>query len=81
MESDMYSICQHCGSPLEWESCWQCMGEGSFDLYEEDPVWYLPGATETCQTCEGAGGYLACPTVERHRERAATPAAPPETAP
>lgn len=53
--------CEVCGADLEWTECWQCLGDGGFDLYEEDPLVYAPGQTESCDECVGKGGWMACP--------------------
>lgn len=65
--SDDYPIendpsCPKCGSDdVEWERCWQCHGEGEFDLHDEDGVNYAPGEEyEQCTECNGRGGYLIC---------------------
>ena len=52
--------CEVCGADLEWIECWQCLGDGGFDLYEEDPIFYAPGDRESCDECGGQGGWLGC---------------------
>lgn len=54
------ACCESCGLELEWTECWKCLGDAEFDLYEEDPLAYAPGQTETCDECGGEGGWLAC---------------------
>lgn len=44
----------------EWVECWNCGGDGEFDGYEEDPLWYDEGETYPCDICRGNGGWLAC---------------------
>ena len=38
-----------------YDDCWQCGGEGWFDGYEEDPLWYEPGDLYMCPECRGRG--------------------------
>ncbi|MPZ24806.1 MAG: hypothetical protein GEU28_15050 [Dehalococcoidia bacterium] len=52
--------CPRCGGWQDWETCWNCGGEGGRDLYEESPIEYPPGAWRTCDNCKGEGGYLVC---------------------
>jgi DnaJ-class molecular chaperone len=52
--------CKHCEQELDWEDCDACGGEGEYDAYEEDPLWFDPGDTEPCQQCGGAGGWYYC---------------------
>lgn len=53
--------CVICGTELEWFECWQCLGDGDFDLYEDDPLSYAPGQRECCDECGGSGGWMGCP--------------------
>lgn len=60
-ELDMCPRCACCG--METMECWKCGGEGGTEpgeLYELDPLWYLPGDTETCDICSGRGSWPAC---------------------
>jgi hypothetical protein len=52
--------CERCGEGTDWEDCYQCGGEGLHDDYEDDPLWYEPGDTSTCDICEGKGGWIKC---------------------
>lgn len=54
--------CPKCGSDdTSWEQCWNCHGEGEFDMAAEDPINYAPGEEfEGCTECHGRGGYLVC---------------------
>ncbi len=52
--------CKHCYMSQFWEDCWNCGGEGYFELYDEDPIYYDEDDTETCETCRGKGGYYLC---------------------
>jgi hypothetical protein len=70
--------CANCGGPTEWSDCWECGGDGFFDVYEEDPLWYAPGETEACRTCEGKGGWRDC--VEEPAWCEAHPIKPTEAA-
>jgi hypothetical protein len=58
--------CPVCGDELEWTDCWSCGGEGEFDGYEEDPLWYDEGDMIPCPECNGAGGWRECPNAENH---------------
>lgn len=50
----------------EWEdeeendhpACWSCGGEGEWDGWDDDPLWYDPGSIIKCDVCKGKG-YLA----------------------
>lgn len=53
-------VCPHCGCFAVWEDCYECGGAGEFDAYEDDPLWYDPGDTETCPECDGRGGWWIC---------------------
>ena len=53
--------CSECEGRLEWAECEQCGGEGEYDCYEEDPLWYDEGDTKPCAQCGGAGGWYWCP--------------------
>lgn len=58
---DQSEDCKDCGGSTYFTDCWQCGGEGyRDDLYEEDPMWYAPGDIETCEICEGKGGWYVC---------------------
>lgn len=65
--------CTICGSFMDWVDCWQCGGDGEFDLYDEDPINYAPGAEyEPCDACKGKGGYYECASLP-HEEGAKEP--------
>ena len=55
-------ICEECESPVEWVECEACGGEGEYECYEEDPMWYDPDDTKPCPQCGGVGGWYVCPT-------------------
>jgi hypothetical protein len=40
--------------------CYTCQGEGEWDGYEDDPLWFLPGEMERCYACNGEGWRTAC---------------------
>ena len=61
------STCTICGSPLEWEECWNGCDDGYFDMYDEDPLWYDEGE-EMCEICRGTGGYWVCPNAKNHEQ-------------
>ncbi len=52
--------CPECGSPTDWLRCWNCGGDGCFDGYEEDPLWYDEGDFIPCSECRGKGGWFRC---------------------
>lgn len=60
-ESDDCS-CAKCGGTKLPVTCWSCGGEGYHELYEEDPLWYDEDDIESCDICDGEGGYSVCPT-------------------
>lgn len=53
--------CPICGSTTLWEDCDNCGGEGTLDVYEEDPLWYDEGDTVICDWCAGRGRALYLP--------------------
>lgn len=62
-EADEPDDCPICGHEREWESCWHCHGEGGFHDCGEDccPCLDAEGdLNETCEGCNGHGGYLVC---------------------
>lgn len=66
--------CPVCGETLDWTDCYELdCDDGVVDLYEEDAIYYEPGETEACHTCNGAGGWLECPNAENHPQLKATP--------
>lgn len=68
-------VCEVCGADLENEDCWHCHGEGSFDLYEDNPNEYAPGDVEPCCECGGTGQLWCCPDAKSHPEPEPEPAA------
>ena len=54
--------CPKCGSyDTEWETCWHCGGQCEFDCHDEDAINFAPGEQyETCQECQGKGGFVVC---------------------
>lgn len=62
-------FCDICGAEYEWHDCGDCGGDGCLDwetLQFEDPLWFQPGDTEKCDTCDGTGGWHGCPYPETH---------------
>jgi len=58
---DRMQICKRCGCcSLYWEGCYNCGGEGFRELYEDDPLWYDEDDLETCDVCNGKGGFWLC---------------------
>ena len=49
-----------CGSPMTWEDCWDCGGDGFINRYEEDPLWYDEDDDSPCETCFRKGGWYFC---------------------
>lgn len=43
-----------------WVHCWNGCDDGSFDAYEDDPLWNDPGDREACEACHGKGGFVVC---------------------
>lgn len=56
---DSFTLCPRCRCceliPNQDDSCWNCGGEGYFDLYDEDPLWYDEDEIEMCSECKGSG--------------------------
>lgn len=69
--------CPICGSSRDWETCWQCHGEGGFHDCGEDCCCCLePELNEECSECKGRGRYLVCISLphtpeqmQRHSEQ------------
>lgn len=58
--------CKKCSGDVEWVPCWMIdCEEGSYDLYEEDPIFYSPGDRASCSACGGKGGWLVCRNCEK----------------
>lgn len=66
-------VCSNCGdlceSQYEKVECWNCGGDGEFDGFEEDPLWYDDGDTYSCHICEGRGSWLVCLRCEAETEK------------
>jgi len=58
--SDGAMTCALCHYEMEWEECSACGGDGGFDGYEEDPLWYQPGELAPCPQCNSGGGDWWC---------------------
>lgn len=58
--------CKVCGNDLWWEECGACGGEGDYDLYDEDPLYYDEGDTGPCPQCGGTGGWYICLNYSNH---------------
>ena len=52
--------CPECGGYALHFRCWDCGGDGEFDLYEDNPNEYEPGEVDLCDTCEGKGHWFVC---------------------
>lgn len=61
MDDWEYEDCPACGELAKRFQCSDCGGEGYRELYDEDPLWYDPDETETCEICNGTGTYWICP--------------------
>lgn len=50
------------GCEGEWETCWQCGGEGGWHDCGEDCCACLDEeeVTRACDNCSGEGGYVIC---------------------
>ena len=59
------ACCATCEQELDWVECEACGGEGEYDCYEEDPMWYGPGDMKACAQCGGTGGWYWCAACER----------------
>jgi len=50
------------GEPPEvWEECHACQGEGAIEEWESVSKWSIDppcAIVRTCQTCNGAGGFI-----------------------
>lgn len=54
---ELCPVCRCCEMDTHWCNCPQCGGEGDFDGYDEDPMWYDPGDMVPCGYCNGRGGW------------------------
>lgn len=52
--------CPRCGNATDWLPCWNCGGDGGFDGYDDDPLWYDEGDVIVCGHCHGTGGWWMC---------------------
>jgi hypothetical protein len=59
------ATCSACGSDLEWVDCEHCGGEGEYECYEEDPLWYDEDDMKACAQCGGTGGWYWCGICRR----------------
>lgn len=60
-EYDDSRPCPRCGCcDTETVDCEACWGEGGWNPYEDDPLWYDPDDFELCETCDGVGCYAVC---------------------
>jgi hypothetical protein len=68
-----HQACPICGADMEWETCWQCYGEGGFHDCGEDTCCCLDKEeiTEDCEECDGDGGWLACSALPHTEEQMA----------
>jgi len=66
MQDDEHRFCSICGSSELWVECDNCGGDGHFDAYEDDPLWYDPGDTNLCTWCLGTGGHWVCCNASKH---------------
>lgn len=53
--------CPNCDHHLFCCTCTDCGGEGGYDGYEEDPLWYDAGDMIPCSNCRGRGYHEWCP--------------------
>lgn len=60
VEDPTEKICPDCGTPMYWEDCDVCGGEGHIDAYDLDPIRYNLGDIEMCNQCYGDGGWWVC---------------------
>jgi hypothetical protein len=57
---DDEATCPKCGESAEWIDCFDCGGEGDYDGFELDPLWYGTNGRATCNLCDGDGGWHFC---------------------
>jgi hypothetical protein len=57
---DLERECPHCKGEIHRKDCGNFCDDGSFDGYEEDPLWYSPGDTYPCSVCRGYGYFYWC---------------------
>lgn len=70
--------CKTCGWEMEWDDCFLCGGDGSYEhVPDSEEPWT---SIETCDSCNGKGGSWYCPHAENHIDGSATNANTSETA-
>lgn len=60
--------CARCGSSMDSAPCSSCGGDGYHELYDEDPLFYDPGDTSTCDQCYGEGYFAFCMSSSKYCE-------------
>jgi hypothetical protein len=62
--------CDVCGAEMDWEDCDRCGGEGldGHDCGEDACCCLYPEDNETCDQCEGRGGWWYCYNAPYHSE-------------
>ena len=59
-DTHICSIHGDVGDNTGWVNCHAGCNDGWFDAYEDDPINCDPGETETCEECNGEGGWVVC---------------------
>lgn len=63
-------VCPKCGNGREWVQC-DALGceDGEVNYFESDPLWYgcEEDAWETCDLCDGEGGWWICYRCAREK--------------
>ena len=60
--------CPFCGTYMQLEACWECLGAGGFHDCGEDTCCCLDPDErhDLCETCGGTGEYAVCPAANAH---------------
>ena len=62
-EIDYDRTCPNCeGDRIHYRECinFHCV-DGRHLLFDEDPLYYMPGETKICEDCRGTGVEMWCP--------------------
>ena len=52
--------CVLCHCEMDGDLCDSCCGDGFYDGYDDDPLWYDQGELVTCENCGGRGMLWFC---------------------
>lgn len=64
---DFPPACKECATELDWEECWDCVGEGvtHHECGDDTCACLIPEDNVICQTCSGENGWYRCPICKK----------------